>query len=132
MEDCWSSSVGPAGAGAKPQAGLGGRDRFTGEDDFVFSGKGSILLNADSLSKRYEDALQRAGLHRLRVYDLRHTFSTRVIAEADIRQVQDWMGRADIQTHHEVPALPAVDRDAELVAAAFVSGPSAADAPRAG
>ena len=35
---------------------------------------------------------------RLRFHDLRHTFGTRMIAKADIRRVQEWMGHADIQT----------------------------------
>ena len=55
----------------------------------------------------------------LRFHDLRHTFGTRMIARADIRRVQEWMGHADIQTTmrylHYVPRL----EDASLVAAAF-------------
>ena len=39
-----------------------------------------------------------AGLRPLRFHDLRHTFGTRMIAKADIRRVQEWMGHADIQT----------------------------------
>ena len=41
---------------------------------------------------------RRAGLRPLRFHDLRHTFGTRMIAKADIRRVQEWMGHADIQT----------------------------------
>ena len=52
-------------------------------------------------------------------HDLRHTFGTRMIAKADIRRVQEWMGHADVQTTmkylHYVPR----DEDAALVAAAF-------------
>jgi hypothetical protein len=40
---------------------LGGRDRFTGDDDFVFSGQAGLQLDGDALSKRYDDALQRAA-----------------------------------------------------------------------
>jgi integrase len=46
----------------------------------------------------YGSALKRAGLRPLRFHDLRHTFGTRMIAKADIRRVQEWMGHADIQT----------------------------------
>jgi integrase len=42
--------------------------------------------------------LRRAGLRPLRFHDLRHTFGTRMIAKADIRGVQEWMGHADVQT----------------------------------
>ena len=55
----------------------------------------------------------------LRFHDLRHTFGTRMIAKADIRRVQEWMGHADVQTTmkylHYVPRA----EDAALVAAAF-------------
>ena len=47
---------------------------------------------------RPEGALARAVLRPLRFHDLRHTFGTRMIAKADIRRVQEWMGHADIQT----------------------------------
>jgi integrase len=104
-----------AGALAK----LGDRERYTGDDDFVFAGEMGPPLDGDALSSRYRDALARAGLRPLRFHDLRHTFGTRMIAKADIRRVQEWMGHADIQTTmkylHYVPR----DEDAELVAQAF-------------
>ena len=73
-------------------------ERFTGDDDFVFAGESGLPLDGDALSSRYRDALARAGLRPLRFHDLRHTFGTRMIAKADIRRVQEWMGHADIQT----------------------------------
>jgi integrase len=50
---------------------------------------------------------------------LSHTFGTRVIANADIRRVQEWMGHADVAT--TMKYLHYVERpdEAELVAAAF-------------
>jgi integrase len=100
-------------------ARLGRRERFTGEDDFVFSGQAGIPLDGDTLSKRYEDALQRAGLRRLRFHDLRHTFGTRMIAKTDIRRVQEWMGHADIQTTMKYLHYAPRTEDAALVAQAF-------------
>ena len=55
----------------------------------------------------------------LRFHDLRHTFGTRMIAKADVRRVQEWMGHADIQTTMKyLHYAPRAD-DARLVAAAF-------------
>jgi integrase len=79
-------------------ARLGQRERFTGDDDFVFAADSGLPINGDALSSRYEKALEAAGLRRLRFHDLRHTFGTRMIRQADIRRVQEWMGHADIQT----------------------------------
>ena len=55
-------------------------------------------LDDSALSRRYRDALVRAQLRQLRFRGLRHTFGTRMIAKADIRSVQEWMGHADVAT----------------------------------
>ena len=104
---------------ASALARIGQRARFTGEDDFVFAGEAGLPLNGDALSSRYERALRTAGLRRLRFHDLRHTFGTRMIREADIRRVQEWMGHADIQTTMKYLHYESRKEDAELVARAF-------------
>lgn len=104
---------------AEALALLGQRERFTGEDDFVFAGESGLPINGDALSSRYEKALEAAGLRRLRFHDLRHTFGTRMIREADIRRVQEWMGHADIQTTMKYLHYEPRKEDADLVARAF-------------
>jgi integrase len=85
-----------------------------------------LPLDGDALSSRYRDALMRAGLRPSRFHALRHTFGTRIIAKADIRRVQEWMGHADIQTTPKYLHYPARQEDAELVAAAFAAPVAAA------
>ena len=63
--------------------------------------------------------MQRAGLRPLRFHDLRHTFGTRMIAKADIRRVQEWMGHADIQTTMRYLHYAPRAEDARLVEEAF-------------
>ena len=92
---------------ARALARLGQRGFFTGEDDLVFVGVIGGFLDGSALRRRYDAALARAGLRPLRFHDLRHTFGTRMIAKADIRRVQEWMGHADIQTTMKLPALRA-------------------------
>ena len=77
---------------------LSEREHFTGEDELVFCGETGRFLDASALRRRYMRALKAAGLRSLRFHDLRHTFGTRMIAKADIRRVQEWMGHADVQT----------------------------------
>ena len=55
----------------------------------------------------------------MRFHDLRHTFGTRMIAKADIRRVQEWMGHADIQTTMRYLHYAPRAEDAALVAEAF-------------
>ena len=104
---------------AEALARLGQRLDWVGDDDLVFPGETGSDLDGSALRRRYGTALARAGLRLLRFQDLRHTFGTRMIAKADIRRVQEWMGHADVQTTvRYVHYAPRAD-DAALVAQAF-------------
>jgi integrase len=114
-----ASSVPLAPAVASTLAALVQREHWVGDDDLVFVGETGSYLDGSALRRRYGTALGRARLRPLRFHDLRLTFGTRMIAKADIRRVQEWMGHADIQTtmrylHH----APRGD-EAALVAEAF-------------
>jgi integrase len=101
-------------------ARLGQRANWVGDDDLVFPGEAGDYLDGSALRRRYAAALARAGLRPLRFHDLRHTFGTRMIAKADIRRVQEWMGHADVQTTMRyLHYAPRAD-DAALVAQAFI------------
>ena len=104
---------------ASALAQLGRRADWVGEDDLVFAGETGGYLDGSALRRRYLAALAAAGLRRLRFHDLRHTFGTRMIAKADIRRVQEWMGHADIQTTMRYLHYAPRSADAALVATAF-------------
>jgi integrase len=110
-------------------AKIGTRPDFVADDDLVFIGVAGSYLDASALRRRYDAALMRAGLRRLRFHDLRHTFGTRMIAKADIRRVQEWMGHANIQTTMQYLHYAPREEDARLVAEAFavVSAPESRD-----
>ncbi len=117
---------------AKALARLSQRGDWTGEDDLVFAGDYGLFLDGSAMRRRYKGALGRAGLRPLRFHDLRHTFGTRMIAKADIRRVQEWMGHADVQTTMRYLHYAPRDEDAQLVAEAFhVDAPSAGPQPDA-
>src|SRR5688500_10567212 len=94
-------------------------DTITCDAALVFVDDHAGYLDGSALRRRYVTALQRAGLRQLRFHDLRHTFSTRVIAKADIVRVQEWMGHADIQTTRRYLHFRPQADDAALVAGAF-------------
>jgi integrase len=98
----------------------------------VFVGFGGNHLDGSALRRRYKEALRLADLRALRFHDLRHTFGTRMIAEADIRRVQEWMGHADIQTTMRYLHSAPPDEDAALVAEAFALEPTPSVAGRSG
>jgi len=111
---------------AQALARLGDRGLFTSEDDLVFVGEAGGFLDGSALRRRYTAALKRAALRPLHFHDLRHTFGTRMIAKADIRRVQEWMGHADIQTTMRYLHYAPHEEDARLVAEAFQTGLSGA------
>ncbi|WP_205695658.1 site-specific integrase [Conexibacter sp. SYSU D00693] len=100
-------------------ARLGQRERWTADDDLVFVGELGGYLDGSALRRRFNIALERAGLRRLRFHDLRHTFGTRMIAKADILRVKEWMGHADVQTTMRYLHYTPRPDDARLVAEAF-------------
>jgi integrase len=83
---------------ASALAKLADRGRWAGDDDLVFVGVLGSYLDGSALRRRYDVAVKAAGIRPLRFHDLRHTFGTRMIATADIRRVQEWMGHADVRT----------------------------------
>ena len=108
-----------APAVANALAPLSQRPLWTSEDDLVFTGVAGTHLDGSALRRRYKAATKSAGLRPLRFHDLRHTFGTRMIAEADIRRVQEWMGHADVQTTMRYLHYAPREEDALLVAKAF-------------
>ena len=104
---------------AQALARLGERGLASREDDLVFLGDTGGYVDGSALRRRYVAALERAGLRRLRFHDLRHTFGTRMIARADIRRVQEWMGHSDVQTTMKYLHYAPRGDEAALVAEAF-------------
>ena len=115
---------------AQALAQLGQRTNWVGEDDLVFCGVAGGYLDGSALRRRYKAALTAAALRPLRFHDLRHTFGTRMIAKADIRRVQEWMGHADVQTTMRYLHYAPRSEDAELVAEAFALPEAVSVAPR--
>jgi integrase len=103
-------------------AKLGDREHWVGDDDLVFASELGGYLDGSALRRRYKRALAAAALRPLRFHDLRHTFGTRMIALADIRRVQEWMGHADVQTTMRYLHYAPRAEDAELAAKAFRHG----------
>jgi integrase len=90
------------------------RDQAPRDDDLVFKGPSGGVINDSSLRRRFYDALSRAGLPRMRLHDLRHSFGTLAVQAFPLSDVAAFMGHADIQTTmiyvHHVPRADAAER----------------------
>jgi integrase len=104
-------------------AALGQRERFTKDDDPVFTNPTGGHIDATALRRRYITAVKRASVRQLPFHSLRHYFGSTAVNQASLVQVQAWMGHAHIQTtarylHHRSQAT-----DAALLTKAFVPPP---------
>lgn len=80
-------------------ARLSQREHFTGDNDLVFAGVAGSHVDSKDLRAEYKAALTRAGLRNLCFHDLRHTFGTRAVEQAEsILELKEWMGHANVQT----------------------------------
>jgi integrase len=101
-------------------ARIGQRERFTGEGDLVFAGAAGGHLDSKDVRAEYKAALARAGLRNLRFHDLRHTFGTRAVEQAEsILELKEWMGHANVQTTMRYLHYKSKADAAQRLAAAF-------------
>lgn len=73
---------------------------YQGDDDLVFAHPHlGTVLDGSKLRKRFHAALERAGLRRVRLHDLRHSYGTRMAAVGTpMRALMEFMGHASMQT----------------------------------
>jgi integrase len=105
-------------------AGVLQRDRFTGPDDFVFVGIDGRYLDGSALRRRFRAAQKRAKLKPIRFHDLRHTFGSLAITQAEsVRELQDWMGHADARTTARYVHYKPRTNEARRLGRAFATQP---------
>jgi integrase len=70
------------------------------EDDLVFTNGAGSPVDPDNVIKRdFQPALRMAGLRLVRFHDLRHTYTSLLIAQGEnIKFIQSQLGHASIQT----------------------------------
>lgn len=78
--------------------GLSRRPLFTAPGDLVFCSSVGEHLSDGMLRRRFYAALDTAGLPRVRLHDLRHSFGTLAVQAFPISDVQGYLGHAHITT----------------------------------
>ena len=77
-------------------------------------------LDRSKLIRRFKQAIDRAGVHRITFHELRHTFGTRMAAAGTpMRTLQHWMGHADSKTTQIYAHYQPSDQEADAVDRAF-------------
>jgi integrase len=80
----------------------------------VFSANDGSLLDSNKVKRTFWGAIKKAGVSRIRIHDLRHSFASQlVIAGRALYEVMELLGHRDIKTTQRYAHLsPAIKRDA--------------------
>jgi integrase len=101
------------------------RSAFQGDDDLVFCHPDTgHPYDASKLRKRFDQAVTRAEVRRVRFHDLRHTYATRMAAVGTpLRALQEYLGHRDARTTQiYADYAPSLSEAAAFAARAFESG----------
>ena len=99
---------------------LSRRSHFTAPDDLVFVNGCGGAVEESALRRRFWKALDRAGLERVRLHDLRHSYGSLAVRAYRLDEVRAYMGHADLAMTmryvHHVPAHDAAERLSAVLA----------------
>ena len=69
------------------------------ENDYIFKLDNGVPYNPDYITKKFSKILKKYNLPHIRFHDLRHSCASLMIANNfTIKDIQEWLGHADIQT----------------------------------
>jgi integrase len=97
-------------------------------DDLVFTWPDGSLIHPERLSKWFVRHCERAGLPRIRLHDVRHTYASAALANAsdwhEMKLISQRLGHANIAITLDVYAhvLPAADEQAANTLARVILG----------
>ncbi len=98
-----------------------------GDTDPVFAARGGGLVHPDSFSNTFDRLVSTAGLPRIRLHDLRHTYATLAL-QAGMHPVvlAERLGHSTVATTMDLYAhvTPAISRDGADIVATTLFGPA--------
>jgi integrase len=99
------------------------RSSFQKDDQLVFPNAAGGPRDTTTLRRRFERAVKKAKVRKVRFHDLRHTFGTRMAAAGvSMRTLQEWMGHRDFSTTLRYADYQPAAGEAALVERAFGAG----------
>lgn len=68
-------------------------------NDYIFKWDNGKTYSPDYISKKFSQLLKKNGLRHIRFHDLRHSCASLLVANGfTLKDIQEWLGHADIQT----------------------------------
>lgn len=71
---------------------------YKNTENYICVNEEGELMKPDRLTKRFSKFLKDNNLKKIRVHDLRHSIGSLLIKEASTREVQEWLGHANVST----------------------------------
>ena len=69
------------------------------DNEYVFKWDDGRPYHPDYITRKYKEILRKNGLPEIRFHDLRHSCASILIGQGcNLKDVQEWLGHADIQT----------------------------------
>ena len=69
------------------------------ENDYVFKWDYGKLYDPDFVTRHFKLLLEKAGMPKIRFHDLRHSCASLLVSKGfKLKDIQEWLGHADIQT----------------------------------
>lgn len=87
------------------------------ENDYIFKWDNGQPYRPDFITNKFSKLLKKNGLPHIRFHDLRHSCASLLVANGfTIKDIQEWLGHADIQTTANIYAHLDVERKKDIAA----------------
>lgn len=87
------------------------------ENEYIFKWDNGQPYRPDFITKKFSDLLEKNGLPHIRFHDLRHSCASLLVANGfTIKDIQEWLGHADIKTTANIYAHLDVERKKNIAA----------------
>lgn len=81
------------------------------ENDYIFKWDNGKTYTPDYITKKFRLLLEQNGLRHIRFHDLRHSCASLLVANGfALKDIQEWLGHADIQTTANIYAHLDIER----------------------
>ena len=90
--------------------------------DYLFCREDGVPYAPNYVTRAFRDAVKRAGIRRIRLRDLRHSWASLAFAAASTRVVQERLGHASVAFTLDVYShvMPGLQEDAARTVAALI------------
>lgn len=84
---------------------------YKNAENYICVNEEGTLIKPDTLTRKFSKFLKDNDLKKIRLHDLRHSVASLLIKGASTREVQDWLGHANVSTTEIYTHLDSTDKE---------------------